>query len=275
MVPRARSRVGPGVPRAPHIARPARPVSAPLRTLIDIKLPTSSGSEFVIPVPVKFITHQHHCGQLRLAHLHPGRILPSVELRLHAKPRRRSRVADAVDNGFVGRQRSPTPVRRDVAEKSVLDLVPFARAGGEVAHLDRQANLIGQPLKLVLPRVTPKTAGRDRSRSSASRRGSSSGGPTLLKIGALRGSSVSNGPSPTGKPESPAGPPEGGTPGGGDDDAPPGKPTGAGNVPATQSRHNRVSSSQDAVAPVRGAWREPGGRPPGATARTGRHQSRE
>ena len=31
MVPRARCKVGPGVPRAPRIARPVRPVSAPCR----------------------------------------------------------------------------------------------------------------------------------------------------------------------------------------------------------------------------------------------------
>ena len=37
--------------------------------------------------------------------------------------------ADAVDDGLVGRQRGATPVRRDVAEESVLDLVPLARAG--------------------------------------------------------------------------------------------------------------------------------------------------
>ncbi len=35
----------------------------------------------------------------------------------------------------------------------MLDLVPFAGSRREVAHMDRHAELVGEPLKLVLPDV--------------------------------------------------------------------------------------------------------------------------
>jgi hypothetical protein len=44
--------------------------------------------------------------------------------------------ADQVDDHFVGDQCSPAPVLRDEAEQAVLDFVPFAGAGREVADDD-------------------------------------------------------------------------------------------------------------------------------------------
>ena len=135
--------------------RVRRPEGQGLRTVIDIKLSTSSRDEFVIPVPVKRVGDQRDGIHLRLGHLHACGILTGIELGLDLKPGRRSRVADAVDDGLIGRQRGPAPVRRDVAKEPVLDLVPLARAGWEVTHLDGQAGLIGQMLKLMLPDTGP------------------------------------------------------------------------------------------------------------------------
>ena len=57
----------------------------------------------------------------------------------------------AVHDGFVRRQRRAAPVRRDVAEEPVLDLVPLARPGWEMTHLDGQAGPVSEPLKFLLP----------------------------------------------------------------------------------------------------------------------------
>ena len=92
-----------------------------LRTVIDIELPTSSRDELVVPVTVKLIGNQRDGVHLRLGHRHAGRVLARVEFRLHLKPGLGSCVANAVDDGLVGRQRGATPVRRDVAEESVFD----------------------------------------------------------------------------------------------------------------------------------------------------------
>src|SRR3712207_4037316 len=47
-------------------------------------------------------------------------------------------------------------VLREEGEQPVLDLVPFAGAGREVADAERQARLVGQPLQLPLPQPQPR-----------------------------------------------------------------------------------------------------------------------
>ena len=81
-----------------------------VRTVIDIELPTSSRDELVVPVAVKLIGNQRDGVHLRLGHRHAGRVLTAVEFRLYLKPGLSSCVADAVDDGLVGRQRGATPV---------------------------------------------------------------------------------------------------------------------------------------------------------------------
>ena len=110
--------------------------------------------------------HQRNCIHLRLGHFHPGRVLGVVEFGSHPQARRRSRVADAVDDGLASRQGRPAPVRRDMAGEPVLDLVPLARPGWEVAPLDRETNLGREPLRLAFPDagptpVAPAGVGRD------------------------------------------------------------------------------------------------------------------
>ena len=71
------------------------------------------------------------------------------------EPGLRPGAPDAVDDGLIRRQRGASPVRRDVTEETVLDLVPFAGAGWKVTHVDGQSGLVGQLLKLVLPSAQP------------------------------------------------------------------------------------------------------------------------
>ena len=61
------------------------------------------------------------------------------------------RVRDQVDDRLVASQRAAAPVDRDEREQAVLDLVPLARAGREVADANGDSELVGEALELVLP----------------------------------------------------------------------------------------------------------------------------
>ena len=65
-----------------------------------------------------------------------GLIASLIELGLDAQPRGRAGVADQVDEGFEGAERTAPPVLRDVAEEPMLDLVPFAGARREVRDVN-------------------------------------------------------------------------------------------------------------------------------------------
>ena len=80
------------------------------------------------------------------------RVAPLVQLRLHPQAGRRARVADQVDDGLKGAEGTASPVLRDVTEQAMLDLVPLAGAGWEMRDMDRQAQVVGQALQLLLPR---------------------------------------------------------------------------------------------------------------------------
>ena len=73
-----------------------------------------------------------------------------------AQPGRGACVANQVDHGLEGAQRTPAPVLRDVAEQPMLDLVPLARARREVADVDAQAGVVGQ-----LAAARPSTGATD------------------------------------------------------------------------------------------------------------------
>ena len=59
-------------------------------------------------------------------------------------------VSDQADNGLVRAQWSTAPVHRDERKQAVLDLVPLARPRREVADIDRQAELVNDPLSLLV-----------------------------------------------------------------------------------------------------------------------------
>src|SRR3954469_5015098 len=88
---------------------------------------------------------------LRRLDLPTNWIAPSIQPCLHAQSSVRSRIADEVDHRFVGRQRPTTPVLRNVAEEPVLDLVPLARARGEVTDHDPDPRLVREALQFELP----------------------------------------------------------------------------------------------------------------------------
>ena len=115
---------------------------------------------------MKRIGDQRECVHLFLGHRNARRILPGVEFGPDPEPGGCPDVPDAVDDGLVRRQRGAAPVRRDVTEEPVLDLVPLAGAGWKMTRLDGQSGLVGQLLKRMLPGaqpipVAPARIGRD------------------------------------------------------------------------------------------------------------------
>ena len=98
--------------------------------------------------------------QSELAHVGLGDddagLIPSlIEFGLDAQPGGRARVPDEFDEGLEGAERTAAPVLRDVAEESVLDFGPLARARWEMRDVDAQAQVVGQPLQRSLPAARP------------------------------------------------------------------------------------------------------------------------
>ena len=85
--------------------------------------------------------------------LDAGAIPALVQLRAHAQPRRGAGVANQIDDRFELPERAAPPVRRDVTEEPMLDLVPLARARWKVTDGDAQLKGIGQALQFGVPRI--------------------------------------------------------------------------------------------------------------------------
>lgn len=80
-----------------------------------------------------------------------------IERASNPEPRLRRRTPDEAYDGLDALERATAPVLRDVAEHSVLDLVPFARAGWVVRDGEQQPRLVGEALKLTLPQACSVT----------------------------------------------------------------------------------------------------------------------
>src|SRR5271168_833654 len=61
--------------------------------------------------------------------------------------------SDELENDLMADEGLAAPVLGDVSEETVLDLVPFAGAGRQMSHGDRQAGFVGQALNLALPKA--------------------------------------------------------------------------------------------------------------------------
>ena len=75
---------------------------------------------------MKGVRVQGEVAHLSLGDDEAGLIATLIELGPDAQPGGRTRVADQLDEGLEGTERTPAPVLRDVAEEPVLDLVPLA-----------------------------------------------------------------------------------------------------------------------------------------------------
>jgi hypothetical protein len=85
----------------------------------------------------------------------PGRVVVLIEPAPDLEAGLRGRCGDELDDDLVADERLASPVLADRAEQPVLDLVPLARPGREVADGDLEAGLVGELLEFQLPETEP------------------------------------------------------------------------------------------------------------------------
>src|SRR3990170_776267 len=100
---------------------------------------------------MKLCWNKSHLAQLGVSDFYARLILLGIESGLHAQARRGACAGDQRHDHLVTGQWLAPPVARDVTEKPMLDLVPFARAWREVANAQRQSRPLGQALQRYLP----------------------------------------------------------------------------------------------------------------------------
>ena len=91
--------------------------------------------------------------QLSIGDLEAFGILVFIELGTHLEAGIGCGRCDQLDNGAIAAQRLTSPVDGDEGEKAVLDLVPLAGAGRQMADRDGKLQLVGQLLKLDFPQA--------------------------------------------------------------------------------------------------------------------------
>ena len=84
----------------------------------------------VVPIAMERIPDEMQFGHPGIVDLDPARVGVGVECGAQPQALGRGRAGDQVDDGLQTFQGAPAPVAGDVAEHPVLDLVPFAGAGG-------------------------------------------------------------------------------------------------------------------------------------------------
>ena len=110
----------------------------------------------VVPVSMKVVWNKSQGLHIGVRNLDSERIRTRVEFRFHRETGRRPHVANELHDRLVIEQRSPTPVLRDVADESVLNLVPFGRPGRKVGDADGETRAVREPLQFRLPDTGPR-----------------------------------------------------------------------------------------------------------------------
>ena len=93
------------------------------------------------------------CGELGVWNFDGFGILPLVQLGTNLEAGLGCRCGDQLDDGPIAAQGLAPPVDGDEREETMLDLIPLAGAGRQVADRDGQFELVGQLLKLDLPQT--------------------------------------------------------------------------------------------------------------------------
>src|SRR3989304_8618695 len=112
--------------------------------------------EAVIPFPVEVAALNGQGVHLFVGDGLAGLIGCLVQLGMNLQPFSRTRGGDELHDDHAADQGTATPILGDVAEHSMLDLVPFARAGRKVSDMQSQPQFIGQALEFRLPQAHPR-----------------------------------------------------------------------------------------------------------------------
>src|SRR5579864_3866337 len=90
-------------------------------------------------------------GHLSIRDLQALRIRALVDLGSHLQPALGRGGRDQLDDHLVAYERTPPPVHPDMREEPMLDLVPLAGPGRQVADVKGQTCLVGEVLQRRLP----------------------------------------------------------------------------------------------------------------------------
>ena len=109
------------------------------------------GGDGVVPIAVEVMRRDSDGGELRIGDFDALGIFVLVEFGADLEAGIGGGCSNQLNDGSIAAQGLAPPVDGDEREETVLDLVPFAGARRQMTDRDRQADLIGQPLKLDLP----------------------------------------------------------------------------------------------------------------------------
>lgn len=106
----------------------------------------------IVPIlAVKFRRSVIDLLEFLIANRDTCRINVLVQFRLDREARICRSIGNQINDHFVVNQWPTPPILGDVAEHSMLNLVPFTRAWRKVAHINPQIRLIGKLLQFHLP----------------------------------------------------------------------------------------------------------------------------
>jgi hypothetical protein len=89
--------------------------------------------------------------RVRVGNLDPRRIGIGIDGALDVQAGAGRSAGDELDDGLIADQRLASPVLGDEGKQSMLDLVPLAGTGWQMADRDRQAKFVSQQLQFTLP----------------------------------------------------------------------------------------------------------------------------
>ena len=107
----------------------------------------------VVPFAVEPGPIEVDLGQFLIRNFATGGVSFLVHRRPNLQTRLGRRVCDQLDDDFVSRQRTATPVDRDLAEQAMLDLVPLAGARWKMTHTDCHSQFVRQALQGGFPQA--------------------------------------------------------------------------------------------------------------------------
>src|SRR5712691_2219060 len=100
----------------------------------------------VVPISMEVVSHDLQGGQLFEGHALPDGVVATIDRGADDETGTSCRVPDEAHHRLERAQRPSAPVHRDEGEKTMFDLVPFARARRKVADVDRTSDFVGEPL---------------------------------------------------------------------------------------------------------------------------------
>src|SRR6266404_9059152 len=110
----------------------------------------------VVPFAVELGAFDVDSGHVGIRYDNAAGVLAGVEFAAHSEAGFGGRRQDQLDYDAIADERPGAPVLADKGEEAVLDFVPLAGAGRQVANHDIEAELVGQLLQFTFPQPHPR-----------------------------------------------------------------------------------------------------------------------